>query len=349
VNDGNTPDLTLWLGPKDQDDPVAAAAREVEDRRDRDERRRLLYVALTRAEDWLILCGANARTRVSDSWYEMLANGMDACADTVELPSPTGEGQMLRYQTGAGPEGVSPAEVRERPGETALPLWLDDAPAEVREERRRPSELAPASALMGDDGSDNEGQGGTGLGRDLAKRRGVAVHLLLEHISPDTVTLDPGLAERLLETALPDEVSDFRDGVLEEVSRVLSMGEAAEIFGPDAIAEMSVSIDKPATSDPPPKKRMIGRIDRLVVKDGVVKIIDLKSDSEPPGFAERVSQKYLSQLGAYQTAVQRIWPDHRVELAILWTRTATLMPVNATDAAHAFEATNWNTRAQDGT
>ncbi|HET7408664.1 MAG TPA: UvrD-helicase domain-containing protein, partial [Paracoccaceae bacterium] len=68
----NAPELTLWLGAKGDDDPVCAAARAEAEAREKAERKRLLYVALTRAEDWLILCGAGLRSNPKDTWYHML-------------------------------------------------------------------------------------------------------------------------------------------------------------------------------------------------------------------------------------------------------------------------------------
>ena len=35
----------------------------------------------------------------------------------------------------------------------------------------------------------------------------------------------------------------------------------------------------------------------------------------------------LRQMGAYRAALAAIWPGRRVETAILWTRTARLMPL----------------------
>ncbi|MEM7212390.1 MAG: double-strand break repair helicase AddA [Pseudomonadota bacterium] len=340
---GNRPDLTLWLASKDQDDPVLRSAREIADRRERDERRRLLYVALTRAEDWLILCGANARTRVSDSWYEMLAHGMQTSpeAEVQHLPSPTGEGEMLRYQTGAEPgEIATPAGEPDAGAVDDLPVWAGPAPREIRTERQRPSDLSPSRALLGDDGSDHQTHGGIGLGRDLAMRRGTAVHLLLEHVTDGEPMVDPVLADRLLEEVLPDATPDLLAGIHAEVGKVLAMPEALDVFGADAIAEVSLAIDKPKVS----RDRIIGRVDRLVLSNQRALVVDFKTDGRPPATQSGVPAKYLIQMGAYLSAVRKSWPGHRAEAAILWTRSATLMPVDAEHALHAYETADWTLR-----
>ena len=122
------------------------------------------------------------------------------------------------------------------------------------------------------------------------------------------------------------------------------MPDAARIFGPETISEMSIAIDKPGESEPISTKRMIGRIDRIVLDDDLVWIIDIKSDATPPGAPAQVPRKYLAQLGAYQSAVSAIWPQRRVETAILWTRNASLMNIPTDQTAHAFATANWNAR-----
>lgn len=340
VTQGNRPDLTIWLASKDQDDPVTGAAREAASGREQNERQRLLYVALTRAEDWLILCGASARKNVSDTWYEALSKGMESLAETQNLASPTGEGEMRRYQTGPDPVGVT-----ENPHDlpdtgTVLPDWLGPAATEVRAERQRPSDLTPLQALNEGDGTDNEHHGGIGLGRDLAKRRGIAVHLLLEHVSPSSLNVDPDLQDRLLDSALPGQPAELLEGVRAEVEAVLNMPDAQELFGLDALTEVALAIDKPVAS----ADRMIGRIDRLVLTDTHALVVDIKSDATPPTTPGGIPKKYLAQIGAYLSAVRLAWPERSARAAILWTRTPTLMQINAELADQAYVSSRWDLR-----
>ncbi|MGD1922972.1 MAG: double-strand break repair helicase AddA, partial [Paracoccaceae bacterium] len=249
---GNTPELMLWLGSRDEDAPVARAAREAEEQRQRDERRRLLYVALTRAEDWLILCGANARRRINDNWFDMLAAGIDRCPGIQRLASPTNTGEKLRFETGA-PINVPASQIEAgTKNETALPDWIGDAPTERRTTRPRPSDLTPRAAASDDVDQSTEAFPGRGLGRSLAIQRGLAIHTLLEQ--PFNGSLDPVKVERIARDYLPDAPSNLIDGIFGEVRKVLAMPDAEKIFGAGSIAEMTVSIDRPDGG-----KRMIGR------------------------------------------------------------------------------------------
>jgi len=345
---GNAPALTLWAGTKDRDDPVTRKARMARDEAEAAERRRLLYVAMTRAEDWLILCGAEGGRAAPASWYGMLADGMERCAGVTVHSSPTGEGEMQRYQTGPDPVAeLAGASRPEQPTTPPAPDWLRAAPREVRTERLSPSALAAHGAA-----------GGAGLGRELAMRRGTAVHAILERAdlgSPDMVA---AAADPLLAGEFADLPSRLHAGIIAEASAVLAMPQAAMIFGADALAEVAVAIDPPRTGP-----RMIGRIDRLVIGDDHVLLIDIKTDASPPADASAtdasatdasatdasatdasaadasaIDNAYLAQLGAYMAAIRPEFPGLEIRPAILWTAIARLDIIAAEIVIDSFAA-----------
>ena len=82
---------------------------------------------------------------------------------------------------------------------------------------------------------------------------------------------------------------------------------------------------------------LVGRIDRLVIEPDRVLAVDFKSHRDVPVRPEDVPEGILRQMGAYRAALAAIWPGRRAETAILWTRTARLMPLPAAlvDAALA--------------
>lgn len=318
----NAPALMLWLGSKDDDDALAAAARAEAEARDMAERKRLLYVALTRAEDWLILCGAGLRNNPKNTWYEMLEAGMAALADVKALPAPTGEGEMLRFET--GPEPLSDEAdfkaIAEPPPEK-LPSWLAAAPIEARRQRFSPSALGAPPA-----------EGGAGIGRETALAIGMAVHLLLEHLPDQRPEDHETLAAKLLAHELPGLDLAHRQDAWREAAHVMAMPEAELIFGADSLAEAA------ATMAGPDGQRMIGRIDRLVIGEDRILIVDFKTDRAPPETPEQVSEGYLAQLGAYQEALAAAFPDRRVEAALLWTARRELMRIDSSLIARAYQA-----------
>jgi len=62
-----------------------------------------------------------------------------------------------------------------------------------------------------------------------------------------------------------------------------------------------------------------GQVDRLVVEEDRVLIIDFKSNRPPPANIEHTPPLYLRQMAAYRAVLAEIYPGHRVECALLWT------------------------------
>jgi ATP-dependent helicase/nuclease subunit A len=84
-----------------------------------------------------------------------------------------------------------------------------------------------------------------------------------------------------------------------------------------------------------PGERVSGQVDRLAVTDSEVLIADYKSDRFAPRRVEDVSQAYVRQLALYRAVLQKLYPNHQVRAALVWTAGPALMelPADALDAA----------------
>src|SRR5690606_16632949 len=78
-----------------------------------------------------------------------------------------------------------------------------------------------------------------------------------------------------------------------------------------------------------PPLRIAGQIDRLVVIDDTVLIVDYKTNRSAPRTPDAVAPVYLYQLAAYALAVREIVPGRRVRAALLWTQGPNLMEIQA--------------------
>ncbi|WP_425044892.1 double-strand break repair helicase AddA [Primorskyibacter sp. S87] len=288
-----------WKVPADQMPDVLQQARSEAANRQMNERLRLLYVALTRAEKWLIVAAAGDLDKDGDSWYQRVEGAMQTMGAVPE-------GEILRFSHGGwyalplddhSPEVEVPADLSEvftRPAPAQLP-----SPATLS-----PSDLGGAKALPGDLGQDEE----------AAMQRGTQVHLLLEHL--------PGLPETDWTVAtdhlLPDIATSERTSVLNEVQGVLGNPDLRFLFGSESLAEVPVTAVLG-------HQRMHGVIDRLLVSNESVLVVDFKTNATVPERPDECPDGLLRQMGAYSQALSQVYPDREIYTAILWTRVAKLM------------------------
>jgi len=181
------------------------------------------------------------------------------------------------------------------------------------QETLSPSGLGGASILPGEGGLDE----------DSARRRGRQVHRLLEILPPLPAAERPAAARTLL-THGPDAANEAETALLlAEAEKVLARPSLAHLFTADALAEVPVS----ATLDALGGRRIHGVIDRLILAPDRVLAVDFKTNAVLPGRPEDTPEGLLRQMGAYAHALAAIYPGRRIETALLWTRTATLMPL----------------------
>ncbi len=309
--------LPLWRASKDDAPERLRDSLDARAVRNAEEDARLLYVAMTRAEHWLIVAGAG-KVNQPECWYNRMAEGLGQIG-ALPCDLPTGRGLRYRHLDWPVPEdaGYEPVTTRVR----ALPemLWQvvpasDPAPAVLS-----PSGLGGAKALPGEAGAPAE----------VALARGTQLHLLLEHLPLWPEELWHDRARDLLashEAGLP---ADFEQ-LLAEAMRVLAAPDLAHLFGPDSLAEVEITaelFDRPLS----------GTIDRLQVAADHVLAVDFKSNRIVPARVEEVPEGLLRQMGAYRAALAQVFPGREIRVALLWTTVAELMvlPAPLVDAAVA--------------
>ncbi len=266
-----------------------------------DERLRLLYVALTRAQSWLIVAAAGKVSK-PETWHNLVRQGMEAAGSTAI------SGGVVRHEYGQWPQAGT-AQMDAAAAPAALPDWAQTKTAPVAREALpfAPSRLTGAKTVIGDTQGDPD-----------ALDYGSAVHLMLEHL-PDLPQTDwPSIAARLC----PDTAA------YAEALSVLNAPHLADVFA-QGLSEVTLTA-------PMDKGQMLGVIDRLIVTENRVLAIDFKTNSVVPASAADVPMGLLAQMGAYLGSLQQIYPNHRIEIAVLWTKNATLMPLDHDMMQQAF-------------
>jgi len=308
----------LWCPSKDRDCDPSAQARERRARREEDESLRLLYVALTRARDRLVLCGrVSADTKVENlkGWWGALADAL-AHADIAPGVRTLQHGDLSFQRFGPDPKamGGGPAAV---PAPTALPAWTQAAvPPEAFARYASPSDLGEGAAVA----APSPLAESVGLGRF---RRGDLIHRLLQ-LLPDLPAPDRAAGARALLAREPDLSDDQRAEMATAALSVLEDARFAEVFGAGSRPEVAIAGTAAAL---PPGLRISGRIDRLVVLPDRVLVVDFKTNRPSPDRIEAADPAYLRQMALYAAVLADIFPGRRIEAAIVWTDGPKLMPV----------------------
>lgn len=295
---------------------AAAAAAEMQ------EYNRLLYVALTRAEDGLIICGAKGAHNVPEtSWYALVKAGFE------RLEAVKDEAGRLVH---ACAQSAPPADraVHEAAHEAALPGWAGGAPGWVAAppgvETLRPERIVPSRGV---EDVTRQALAASPLGaeqmqeraaRAAAMARGRAVHALLQHL-PDLPPPERAAAAARFIAGVP-ELAESAARIIDSVLAILHNQALAELFGPGSRAEVPLA---GVVED----VEIGGLVDRLAVTQSRVMIADYKTDRAPPDAPAAIPPGYLRQLAAYRAILAQIYPRHGVECLLIWTQSARAMKV----------------------
>lgn len=271
------------------------------------ERRRLLYVAMTRAETWLIVCGAGDMGEGGESWFGMVDEGMRA-AGAGTHPFAHGDGLRLEY---LGWAGLPVADKRFSPvSEPVLPVFAPVTAPPVAPVTLSPSDLGGAKVMPGDPAGDDQ---------QTALARGRLMHLLLEHLPPLRADRRHRTGRALLDGAEDAAGLDDLDRLVDDACAIIAEPALATVFDPAALAEVDVTAALDGVG------RVHGTIDRLLIGPERVLAIDFKTNRLVPDRAGDVPEGLLRQMGAYRAMLAQIYPDRRIETAILWTHGTRLM------------------------
>lgn len=319
---GNRADSLEWNGlpiiaPRkaERQGPIGQVAEEAS-AVERAEHWRLLYVALTRAEERLVVTGSlgpRAKGEVKpESWYAAVEGALISLDAEWEADPLWGARRSWRGSEILSPKAPEPALAESRTVH-AEPPWLRlPAPAEARP----PRPLAPSAAVE----DDVPYPPPSPAMRDAAER-GRWLHRLFERLAdvpPDSrrARADSWLAQQ----GLADPAR--RHDVIEQALRVIENPQFAGLFGPDALAEAPIAAVVGEAV-------IAGTVDRLRISDDLVQLVDFKTGRISPLGIGEVPLAHVRQMAAYAAALQVIFPGHRIEAGLLYTsapRLITLPP-----------------------
>jgi ATP-dependent helicase/nuclease subunit A len=319
------PGVVVWAGRKAEDPVGVAAARTAMLGDTEDEYRRLLYVAMTRAADRLIVGGCmpgNMNSVRKLSWYDLITKGLASSGLRLqEIETPNGVVKRYsRAEEAAPADGAAAGPTTATP--IVLPSWLQ-TPA--------PSETSAGSPLRPSDPADDDGHsvrtGESILSRAKALKRGTLVHRLLQSLPDIAAERRREAARAYLARNADGWTGDEQQALSEKAVALIADPRFAPAFAPGSRAEVSIvgRLDRPGL----PPALVSGQIDRLVVTEREVLIVDYKTNQTPPKTPAEAPQGYLRQLALYRAVLTRLYPRKPVRAALLWTETPELMEISA--------------------
>lgn len=324
----DAPGVTVWAGRKADDPAVVASARTAMQQETEDEYRRLLYVAMTRAADRLIVGGCQPGNRKEvreNSWYDLIEKGLANSPLQLEIIE-TANGPVRRYRHvtagSASPTGATATQAAAATPDAplSLPAWLHAAAS-----RASPTELTLRPSDSADDDSHTLRTGESQQLRNRARQRGTLVHRLLQSLPDIAPPQRHAAAASYLARAAEDWHATDRDALATQMLALIDDPRFAAVFAPGSRAEVAIA---GRLKHEGRTLLVSGRIDRLTVTPDTVMIVDYKTNHAPPRSAADAQPAYVQQLALYRAVLAQLYPGRAIRAALLWTELPEIMELS---------------------
>ncbi|MEH6951986.1 double-strand break repair helicase AddA [Nitrobacter sp. NHB1] len=326
---GNAPahaaGVTVWAGRKAEDPPDVVNARAAMIAETEHEYRRLLYVAMTRAADRLIVGGCKPGNRKDvrkHAWYDLIAKGLGNSGLAMQEIE-TAAGTVKRFTRPGEIEPLAAGSATQAAAAPiTLPPWLRTMAAPVAPARQS---LRPSDA---DDNAHHRIRPGEPPDqRNRALLRGKLVHRLLQSLPDVPVDRRRDTALAYLGRNASDWSEVEREALAAQVLALTDDARFAQVFASGSRAEVAIAGRLTTRRGHP--VLVSGQIDRLVVTPEAVLIVDYKTNHAPPRNPADAPSAYVRQLALYRAVLARLYPDLPVKAALLWTETPEMMEISS--------------------
>lgn len=310
---------TKWATEEIQSLQQACLSAEAEDNN------RLLYVALTRAEERLIITSCTSKpTPSEEGWGEAARCALSSMPDAQQLDAldfPADDGWMGKgfvHYTPAAQTAAKTAPIitpsDDSSGQRNLEQILLQNPWLVRKAETETPLSRPLTASTALD----EEPGLSPLDGDQTWKfkRGHVIHRLLQTLPALPHHEQASAARNWLST----QDVPHKEQIISEVLEVLHTPDYAPLFGPQSRAE--VPLTGIVGSD-----IVSGQIDRLAITAEDVWIVDYKTNRPAAVALDEVPASYLRQLALYKALLKKLYPNHRIRTFLLWTNLPKLVEI----------------------
>ncbi|MBX5040582.1 double-strand break repair helicase AddA [Rhizobium lentis] len=298
-----------------------------------EEYRRLLYVAMTRAADRLIVCGYRGVRANADTWHMMISTALGEGHPHVEAATfsgPDGEWPGIRWRVPRVERSFERIDRDEaRDSHEALPEGLL-RPLPPQAELPRPLSPSGAGTIVDEDEGSLFVASPLFGGKERSDRsleKGRLIHRMLQALPEIPPAGRADAAHRYAERAARFWPEGERRRLVDSVLKLLDEGGLQPVLGVEAQPE--VSIMGTLTLDDR-RYAVSGRIDRLAVLADRVVILDYKTNRVPPVTEEAVPFAHKAQLAIYREILAPLYPGKRIDCMLVYTENASLYTLSET-------------------
>ena len=263
--------------------------------------------------------------RRDDCWYRLVQDALEDVAQPVESAFLTNDlepvdGTILRLESAQQDPPQAEVAAQRQGKAPPLPDWVHE-PAPPEPHPSRP--LAPSRAE-----TEPAVRSPVGAADDLSRfKRGTIIHYLMQWL-PELQSELRGEAARvyLARPALELPV-ETQDQLAAEALAVLEDPEFSRLFSSASLAEVPISgVVRKKDSR---VQVVSGQVDRLLITDGRITVVDYKTNRPPPETPDAVHPVYLRQMAAYRALLADAYPGFVIECCLLWTDGPRLMALPA--------------------
>ncbi len=303
----------FWSSGEDIKNPAVDKIKQENKIAEYNEYCRLLYVAMTRAEDELYVAGWTKKKskNISDKpWYHLIQNAWQGQDQTEIIPFDK-DMQGLRIEfTGSKKNKEHKTQANTIPIINAAnyPWLYTKAPAEPK--RNKP--LSPSKPDIKEPSVQSPSE------RKLIGPywRGSLIHKILQVLPESPQEKWANILRNFLNQPHLKLSIAKQEEIFDEIFNVLNDQRFQHLFCDSArsevpiVGEIKIGTKYVAIS---------GQIDRLLVQENDIWIVDYKTNRPPPQSIENVKESYLYQMACYYGLLKKLYPKHKVHNILLWT------------------------------
>jgi ATP-dependent helicase/nuclease subunit A len=311
-------DILLWPGSRENYNNYCNNLKNDSAKAELSEYYRLLYVALTRAEDELIICGYKGTNALPQGcWYNMIKDAMKKLSQPEQVIINDNLIPFLDDQKLYRIKSEQKAITQSIPNLSESIEQIHELPDFVIS--KPPLEPIPPSPLIASSRVIQRTIYNSPSTQNKTLEKGTIIHKLLELLPFGQDQNQSEFITKFLNKYAAEFSTEELYQIKQNCLNILTNKAFNNVFGPNARSEVPITgmIDN--------KFLISGQIDRLIINDNDIYIIDFKSNVSPPLDESYVAVEYLRQMAAYRILIKQIYPKHNIICALIWTQTPSIM------------------------